>query len=106
MNGAQKFAPTGGRHSIPLAPPLISSPKSCNDEQACGDDTVTLKTLYTWFKKFIDDRESVEDVHWSGRPTTADNARRYNTTLVKRFLPQHGVTELLHPSPYSPDLSL
>ncbi|GBL74046.1 hypothetical protein AVEN_230956-1 [Araneus ventricosus] len=52
-------------------------------------------------------RKSVIEEHRSGRPTMADKARRHNTTFVKRFLPQHVVTELSHPpSPYSPDLSL
>ncbi|GBM54152.1 hypothetical protein AVEN_189811-1 [Araneus ventricosus] len=44
-------------------------------KQVYGDDTVSLKTLYTSFKKFIDGRGSVEDEHRNGRPTTADNAR-------------------------------
>ncbi|GBL77799.1 hypothetical protein AVEN_152997-1 [Araneus ventricosus] len=78
-------------------------------KQVYGDDTVSLKTLCTWFKKFIDGRESVEDKYRSGRPTKGDHALRYNTRLVKRFLPQHGVTELSPPPPpsqYSLDLSL
>ncbi|GBO09541.1 hypothetical protein AVEN_159733-1 [Araneus ventricosus] len=33
-----------------------------------------------------------------------DNARTQTATLVKRFLAEHGVTELSHPS-YFPDLS-
>ncbi|GBM33699.1 hypothetical protein AVEN_54827-1 [Araneus ventricosus] len=70
-------------------------------QQVYGDDTVTLKTLYTWFKKLIGGHE---DEHGSGRSITADNTRRHST--AKRFLPQRGVTELSHPSPYSPDLSL
>ncbi|GBO19568.1 hypothetical protein AVEN_7107-1 [Araneus ventricosus] len=65
-------------------------------KQLYGDDTMTLKTLYTWFKKFIDGCESIEDEQWSGLLTMADNARRHNTTLVKRFLPQQVVTELSH----------
>ncbi|GBM79441.1 hypothetical protein AVEN_213295-1 [Araneus ventricosus] len=34
-----------------------------------------------------------------------DKARPHTATLVKRFLAQHGVTELSHP-PYSPDLTV
>ncbi|GBL92987.1 hypothetical protein AVEN_54626-1 [Araneus ventricosus] len=71
-------------------------------KQVYGYDTVTFKPLYTWFKKFIDGRESFEDEHGSGRPTTADNARWHNTTLVKPFLIQHGDTELSHPLPRIP----
>ncbi|GBN79049.1 hypothetical protein AVEN_230159-1 [Araneus ventricosus] len=73
-------------------------------EQVYGDETVTFKTSYTWFKKFIDGCENFEAMHRNGRPTTADSARRHNSTLVKWFMPQHGVIELLHP--YYPDLSL
>ncbi|GBM85283.1 hypothetical protein AVEN_46220-1 [Araneus ventricosus] len=31
-----------------------------------GDDAVTLRTVYAWFKKFSDGRESVEDEHRNG----------------------------------------
>ncbi|GBM48420.1 hypothetical protein AVEN_12020-1 [Araneus ventricosus] len=65
-------------------------------EQVYGEDTVILKTLYTWFKKFIDGLESIEDKHRCGQPTTADNVCQHNTTLVRWFLPQIGVTELSH----------
>ncbi|GBL64998.1 hypothetical protein AVEN_35363-1 [Araneus ventricosus] len=73
-------------------------------KQAHGDDTVTLKTVYAWFKKFSVGREKFSVGHRSGRPIKANNARPHTATLVKRFLPQYGVTELSHP-PYSPDLS-
>ncbi|GBM63685.1 hypothetical protein AVEN_198690-1 [Araneus ventricosus] len=46
-------------------------------KQVYGNDTVTLKTVYAWFKQFSDGRENVEDDHRSGQPTTA--AYRYES---------------------------
>ncbi|GBM83597.1 hypothetical protein AVEN_118099-1 [Araneus ventricosus] len=55
-------------------------------KQVHGDGIMTLKSLYAWFKTFIGGYESAEDEHRSGRPTTVDNARRHNTTLVNMVL--------------------
>ncbi|GBM49765.1 hypothetical protein AVEN_60496-1 [Araneus ventricosus] len=59
-----------------------------------GDDTVNLKTVYAWFKKFSVGRGTVEDEHRSRRPTTCKAAYRY---ACKAVFAQHGVTELAHP---------
>ncbi|GBL80574.1 hypothetical protein AVEN_225264-1 [Araneus ventricosus] len=82
-------------------------------KQVFGDKTVTLKTVYAWFKKFTDGRESVEDENRSGRPhlkqpisrfLLQDNLRPHTATLVKWLMAQQGITELSQP-PYSPELS-
>ncbi|GBM61935.1 hypothetical protein AVEN_272799-1 [Araneus ventricosus] len=75
-----------------------------------GDDTVTLKTVYTWFKKFSYGSENVDDDHRSGRSITSrtgtniDRVRELTVTLVKQLLAQHRVIELWHQL-YSRDLS-
>ncbi|GBM68245.1 hypothetical protein AVEN_268725-1 [Araneus ventricosus] len=79
--------------------------KFCNVEH--GDDTVTLKTLYCEVLKRLLARIRHVRPHLK-QPGSwfllHNNARPLTATLVKRFLAQHGDTELSRP-PYSPGLS-
>lgn len=45
---------------------------------------MTLKNVCAWFKKFTDGRETVEDQHRSGRPTTS--RKEANITTVRALL--------------------
>ncbi|GBN71290.1 hypothetical protein AVEN_21391-1 [Araneus ventricosus] len=76
-------------------------------KQVYEDDTMSLKTVYCEVLKRLLARIPRVRAHLK-QPGSwfllHDNARPHTTTLVKRFLAQHGVTKLSHP-PYPPDLS-
>ena len=44
--------------------------KIFNLKRVYGDHAVTLKSVYEWFRRFREGRETVEDANRTGRPTT------------------------------------
>ena len=48
------------------------------------DDSVTLKCVYEWFKRFREGHDSLEDADRSGRPATVRNAE--NCDKIKHLL--------------------
>jgi len=47
-------------------------------QKAFGDQTMSQKNVYKWYKQFKEGRESVEDENRSGRPLTSTDEQHVN----------------------------